>query len=198
MKTISARRGKPGFTLIELMAVITIVVILAALVVGGMAFVQDRQAKDKARVQLALLAKALEDYNLDMGHYPYSSDSQDGSQNSEILYKALFYEGYEYTNAATPPATWEDKATKIYLAQLDPTSTKQGWVDPVTTPKPPITTKIRDPWGNEYRYLSAKVKTGGENLNAQNPDFDLWSVGKNGRTKNSDPKHVDSLDDIRN
>ena len=40
----SARRGLAAFTLIELMAVVTIIVILAALVVGGTAFVNERQA----------------------------------------------------------------------------------------------------------------------------------------------------------
>ncbi|MGL5016658.1 MAG: type II secretion system protein, partial [Luteolibacter sp.] len=55
MKT-THRHGKAGFTLIELMAVITIIVILAGLVVGGLGFVTERQAKEKARVQIALLS----------------------------------------------------------------------------------------------------------------------------------------------
>ena len=46
---ITQRKGKAAFTLIELMAVITIIVILAGLVVGGMGFVTDRQAKEKAK-----------------------------------------------------------------------------------------------------------------------------------------------------
>ena len=51
MKT-NPRHGRAAFTLIELMAVITIIVILAGLVVGGMGFVHEKQAKEKAKVQI--------------------------------------------------------------------------------------------------------------------------------------------------
>ena len=71
---INSRPGYPGFTLIELMAVITIIVILAGLVVGGLGFVNDRQAKEKAKVQIALLSKAIEEYKLDNGVYPPSGN----------------------------------------------------------------------------------------------------------------------------
>ena len=75
MKT-NSRRGQAAFTLIELMAVITIIVILAGLVVGGMGFVSERQAKEKAKVQIALLSKAIEEYKLDMGNYPATTAAQ--------------------------------------------------------------------------------------------------------------------------
>ena len=52
MKTTS-RKGQAGFTLIELMAVITIIVILAGLVIGGLGYVSENQAKSKAQVQIA-------------------------------------------------------------------------------------------------------------------------------------------------
>ena len=95
MKT-TRRTGNAGFTLIELMAVITIIVILAGLVVGGMGFVNERQAKERAKVQLALIAKALEEYKLDMGTYPPTGDSASGLTNTAALWQALFYEGYDY------------------------------------------------------------------------------------------------------
>jgi prepilin-type N-terminal cleavage/methylation domain-containing protein len=108
---ITPRTGKAAFTLIELMAVITIIVILAGLVVGGMGFVSERQAKEKAKVQIALLSKALEEYKLDMGSYPPTVDkpnvaSPAGTGTSAVsLYDALFYDGYDYGKQATPPTT---------------------------------------------------------------------------------------------
>ena len=72
---ITQRNGRAAFTLIELMAVITIIVILAGLVVGGLGFVTERQAKEKAKVQIALLSKAIEEYKLDMGKYPGSAEN---------------------------------------------------------------------------------------------------------------------------
>jgi len=203
------RHGESAFTLIELMAVITIIVILAGLVVGGMGYVTERQAKSKASVQIALISKALETYKLDMGQYPPNTlPKKNGSNTSpETLYIPLFQEGYAYGKETTTPTTWKKqidgvdvpKATTIYLSDMDPTTTKQGWMDPVpgTSPQPPASVKVNDPWGAEYRYRSAKFATGAANTDAQNPDFDLWSCGKDGVT-NATPSHVQNRDDIKN
>ncbi|MES2475558.1 MAG: type II secretion system protein GspG [Verrucomicrobiota bacterium] len=184
------RFGKQAFTLVELMAVITIIVILASLVVKGMSFVTDKQAKSKAQVQIELMSKAIQEYKLDMGKYPGVDDNSpaNGSKMSEELYEALFYEGYDF--AENPGRNDADLATKIYLPELDPSSSKQGWTGPAT--KIPARTQIKDPWGREFRYRKGN--------NAQNPDFDLWSTGKDGEsnTGNSsgalnDPKNRDDL-----
>jgi general secretion pathway protein G len=195
---ITQRNGRAAFTLIELMAVITIIVILAGLVVGGMGFVSERQAKEKAKVQIALLSKAIEEYKLDMGKYPGSADNTPAAGTiSAELYDRLFYQGYEYgENPARTDNATDPKATKIYLADLDPTSSKQGWVTNTTsaTAKPTASLKILDPWGNEYLYRKGS--------NAVNPDFDLWSKGKDGLTKTAtaatDMTHKDMKDDIKN
>ena len=171
---INPRRGQSAFTLIELMAVITIIVILAGLVVGGLGFVTERQAKEKAKVQIALLSKAIEEYKLDMGKYPGSAtDTPATGLITAELYNALFWEGWEFSdNPNRTDSTTNPKATKIYLADLDPTSTKQGWVTTSTAAKPPGGQVINDPWGKSYHYRKG--------ANAVNPDFDLWSEGKDG------------------
>ena len=195
MKT-NARRGLAAFTLIELMAVITIIVILAGLVVGGMGFVSERQAREKARVQIALLSKAREDYKLDMGKYPgLANDSPATGLITRELYDRLFFQGWEFTNNPGRPDTPADpKATKIYLPDLDPTSSKQGWVAPSLAANPTAGQVILDPWGKPYRYRKG--------VNAVNPDFDLWSEGKDGRTRTNasaaDLNHVDMRDDVKN
>lgn len=208
---ITQRQGKAAFTLIELMAVVTIIVILAGLVVGGMGFVTERQAKEKARVQIALLSKAIEEYKLDMGVYPGVSNAYGGvaataaagTNSSRALYNALFKEGFDYTNPTTPPTTNRNtKAKKIYLPDLDPRVTKQGWVTPTATPTtaPRANLDILDPWGRPYLYRVGTLATGAPNGNAQNPDFDLWSRGKDDRTQTSAAKlnHADNRDDIKN
>lgn len=209
MKT-NHRSGKAAFTLIELMAVITIIVILAGLVVGGLGYVTDKQAKSKASVQIALISKALEEYKLDMGSYPPTADKSTataptGTATSAVsLYNALFYDGFDYGRQAPPPATWT-KATRIYLADLDPTSTKQGWVTNSATVTASLA--VLDPWGNQYCYRSAMgvpaVGTGISTPNSStiNPDFDLWSMGKDGKSKPGGTSAADiksNADDIKN
>lgn len=189
----SRRIGSAAFTLIEVLAVIAIIMILAGILVGGMEYAKQRQANEKARVQIALLSKGIEEYKVDMGVYPGTDDNTaiDGDV-SEQLYQALFKDGYDYTDPATPPSPWT-KATKIYLNQLDPRNNKQGWL-PRLKPTDPLPTdpKISDPWKNGYRYRKGN--------NAQNPDFDLWSMGKDGKTNTTNPAktEADNKDDIRN
>jgi prepilin-type N-terminal cleavage/methylation domain-containing protein len=192
MKALPQRPGKAAFTLIELMVVITIIVILAGLVVGGMEYANLRQASEKTKVQIALLSKGIEEYKLDMGAYPGTADNTPiAGDVSEQLYQALFKDGYDYTNPNTPPNNWT-KATKIYLNDLDPRNNKQGWVTTTTNATPGANLKIVDPWGNNYRYRKG--------TNAQNPDFDLWSMGKDGKTNTATPSttQTDNKDDIRN
>jgi prepilin-type N-terminal cleavage/methylation domain-containing protein len=200
MKPFARRIGQAAFTLIELMVVITIIIILAGLVVGGMEYANQRSASEKAKTQIALLSKGIEEYKLDMGAYPGTDDNTTiAGDVSEQLYETLFYEGYDYDKQSYP-AVWEKtvngvkipKAIKIYLSELNPLSTKQGWVTTTTSGAPAASLKILDPWGNNYRYRKGTT--------AQNPDFDLWSMGKDGKSNTANPSTTDSLnaDDIRN
>lgn len=182
-------KNRPGFTLIEMIAVITIIIILAGIVVGSMGFVQDKKSRETAKAQIALLSKAIEEYKMDMGEYPGTDNTGTEGDVSEELYQALFKDGYDYTDGDAPPTGTWDKARKIYLLQLDPRDNKQGWVKKVkTTDTVQDDLKIVDPWGNNYRYRRG--------TNARNPDFDLWSVGKDGKTNATDMKHKDNKDDI--
>ena len=194
MKT-NLRQGRAAFTLIELMAVITIIIILAGLVVGGMGFVNERQAKEKAKVQLALLSKALEEYKLDTGTYPPTPNktgafaTSAGTTTSSILFDYLFWDSDRDTSGGVG-----DTDQKVYIPELDPATSKQGWTTGTASAK----TTIVDPWGNQYCYRSATDSTGKANSGTQNPDFDLWSMGKDGKSNPDTPTNKDNRDDIKN
>lgn len=193
------RNGKAAFTLIELMAVITIIVILAALVISGMGFVTERQAKEKARVQIQLISKALEDYKLDNGAYPGSDNTSDGTGQSSYLFQALFL-GYGPDRKA--PDDDPNNPAKIYISDLDPATNKQGWTTGTASKDPK--TKIVDPWGHEYRYRSALGPASGDggaataNALTINPDFDIWSAGKDGKSNPANAADKTNTDDIKN
>ena len=195
------RPHQRGFTLIEMMTVITIVIILTGITVAGFSFINDKQANAKAKIDIELLSKGIEQYKLDWGEYPSSIDS-DGSpvpdENidpisssddapSQILYNRLFFDGYETRQDAD-----ESDDLTIYVKELDPRSGKQTWVERARNDVVSRDLTIVDPWGRPYLYRKG--------VNSQNPDFDLWSTGKDGETSLSDPSQTveENKDDVRN
>lgn len=163
MKTNPSISERSGFTLIEMLVTITIIVILAGLSLGGFKFVSTKQAYSQAEIQIKLLENGIEEYKLDTGEYPES-----GIGN---LFRALYKDRLNNV----------DGNNKIYVSQLDPENNKQGWTIPGQD-------KITDPWGAEYIYrrssdpravnpdfdLLSKGQDGSTNLNdlnhAQNKD----------------------------
>jgi len=59
-----------SFTLIELMAVVAVIAILAGLVLGGAGAVRSRAARGQAKAEVASIEAALARYFADMGDYP--------------------------------------------------------------------------------------------------------------------------------
>ncbi len=152
--------SKAGFTLIEMLVTITIIVILAGLSLGGFKYVTTKQANAQAAIQIKLLENAIEEYKLDHGEYPKAAT---GTTDINILYQKLYKDGVDNPNE-----------NKIYLADLDPKNNKQGW----NTESNP--SQLTDPWGAGYIY---------RNPGTLNPDFDLISKGQDGDLNTPDDHH---------
>ncbi len=117
-----------GFTLLELLVVLVILSLLAALVIPKLTGRVDEAKIDTAKVQLKEIKRALEMYKLDNGNYPSTF------QGLKALVK----------KPDTPP---EPKKWRQYLEHIP-----------------------KDPWGNEYVYISP----------AKNHPFELRSAGPDG------------------
>ena len=175
MKNHHPSRSARAFTLIELLVVITIIVILAGLSMGGYSYVTRKQADSQAAIQISLLSKALEEYKLDNGEFPATG-------KSIVLFEALYKNGIDNPNDS-----------KIYLAELDPINNRQGWIEGTGS-----NIKIIDPFGNEYIYRRGVDASGNPDNEAKNPDFDLVSKGKDGKTNESNPDAPENRDYIDN
>jgi general secretion pathway protein G len=70
MQNAAGSRGTRGFTLIELMIVIVIIGILAALVVPKMTDSPEQARRTKAKVEIKNIENALKLYKIDNGVYP--------------------------------------------------------------------------------------------------------------------------------
>jgi prepilin-type N-terminal cleavage/methylation domain-containing protein len=153
----SSFRATRGFTVVEILVVMTIILVLAGLVLATSSYVHNKGARSRAEAEIAAMSAALENYKADNGVYPTSSliltstTAADYTGASKLLYRALV--GDTDTDGQPGPGT-------SYMAfkpnQLGGTGTD---------------TFVKDPFGNSYGY-STVGPTGGGN----NPTFDLWSI----------------------
>lgn len=71
---VGARTGEHGFTLVELLVVMVILVLLASVVGPRVLGYLGTTRSNTAKVQIEALASSLELYKLDNGNYPSASD----------------------------------------------------------------------------------------------------------------------------
>src|SRR5436305_4436231 len=83
--------GKSGFTLLELLIVISIIIVLAGITIATMGYVQDKGRRSRAEAEIAAMSAALESYKADNGIYPAASPS--GPTANHALYQALTGDG---------------------------------------------------------------------------------------------------------
>jgi general secretion pathway protein G len=127
------RQEEKGFTLLEILIVITILGILASVIAVR---VMDRPGEaraTKAKLEIQTLENALKLFKLDNAFYP-STDQGLGAL-------------VEAPTLGRIPRNWREG----------------GYIEKGVVPK--------DPWGNDYLYLSPGV---------HNRDLDLWSYGADG------------------
>lgn len=74
-----------GFTLVELLVVITIIAILAALVLSTAGGIQDKAARSRAQSEIAALGAALESYKADNGDYPTGTFNTNATGNKFVV-----------------------------------------------------------------------------------------------------------------
>lgn len=125
----SVSRQQSGFTLIEVMVVVVILGILAAIVVPRVMDRPDAARITKAKQDIRALESALNLYKLDNFVYP----------NTDQGLEAL---------VSKPSSTPEPRNWKQYMDRLP-----------------------KDPWGNDYQYLSPGVQGA----------VDIFSLGADGQ-----------------
>lgn len=179
-----------GFTILELLVVITIIVILAGLILATTGYVEKKGARSRAESEIAALSAALESYKADNGIYPANSNTNalksasDANPNDYLT--ACQYLYGELTGDRDFDGN-TDSGSKSYL-QLKPSSLLRSnmSIPPSSSNK---VTAIRDPFGYSYGYSTIAnpiANPGGASGSGYNPTFDLWSTA-NGTTTGDVP-----------
>lgn len=153
-----------GFTLLELLAVITIIAILASIVigVGQRASTAGKTARTKA--ELAALSAALETYKRTYGDYPRILSDSLASDNGagQALYAALNGQRGPQLGATNFPTQQRVLLEKSRFNLALPTAADTA------------VNVVLDPWGNPYRYVY------NPGTSWKNSSFVLVSAGPDG------------------
>ncbi len=97
-------RKEKGFTLLELLIVILVLVVFAAIAVPSYLFIIDRARETATETEMGNIAKALEIYIADNNAYPVSGDFPDVLETSEIMNDVpendKWENAYQYSSAS--------------------------------------------------------------------------------------------------
>ncbi len=177
---LSRRRG--GFSMIELMVVVGVMVILAGLLIGSLPGIQSRINRGKVETFIAELESGLSKYQIDHGSYPLNEPTGDrdsaGVEGAAVLYKHL-------------SGDWDldgkvdfEKNEKVYVSKLDYETNREA--------REPRSMSIGgkymviDSYSNPVRYLAQVPNLGpNEKRETYNPTYDIWSI------TDADPKNPD-------
>ena len=136
----TAGREQSAFTLIELLAVITIIGILAGLTLGAAGAVRRHGANSTAKAEVAALQAACDRYYADYNAYPTTSSMPDPSSSFNPTNST-------YTNTGIVLFT-----NLLGSATLTNAPTSKRYFEP----KPAMVSSnyFKDPWGYAYGYNS--------------------------------------------
>ena len=91
-----------SFTLIELLAVVMVILILAGIVISLASLAQKHVQSQVTRAQIVVIAAALDSYKADWGYYPPTAPVRCSAMligeatNNAVLYRALLGQGKKY------------------------------------------------------------------------------------------------------
>lgn len=143
------RRGRGGFTLIEVMLVLAILVALAGAGIGGYMLVQANSDKKLALIKVKEVADAINRYKIDIGTYP-----EDGEAGIQAL--------------ITKPSD-EKVAAKWSGPYIDGGAPSDPWNQPIQY------ALVTDENGNQQAHVSSNGPDGSPGTD---DDIKSWSEAK--------------------
>ena len=170
-----SRVAGAGFTIIELLIVMAIIIVLAGLVIGTSGYVQKKGARSRAEAEIAAMSAALESYKADNGIYPQdtatnSLDARSSTDPADYAAASLFlYRSLSGREANGTPITGAKSYFSFKPQMISGTRDANGNVATATG--------VRDPFGNHYGYSTANQANSSFGYN---PTFDLWSTANSG------------------
>lgn len=155
-----------GFTLMELLIVISLIAVLAAMVMAAMPGIINKVKRDEARLGVKELTAGLSSYKLDNGWFPIQLDTPE--EGGFVLYQHLSGD-FDMDGVLDPV----NNDSKIYVKGIDWNTAKNESRQRVGKMGTRFT--LVDPFGSPIRYLCEPP--GQKNKTTRNPTYDIWSLG---------------------
>ncbi len=176
MKLCPTSKPSAGFSLVELMTVIGIMILLAGILIASLPGIQMKVNRNQVEAFIAEIESGLSKYQIDHGIYPQNPPSGDrdtsGIDGARILYKHLSGDWDE--NGTADIQESEDSDEKVYVAKL---SYKEN--ESSKSPRSDVIGgdfMLIDTFGNPLRYLAEPPNIKPEERTTINPTYDLWSI----------------------
>ncbi|HEY1082138.1 MAG TPA: prepilin-type N-terminal cleavage/methylation domain-containing protein [Prosthecobacter sp.] len=184
MKSHFRKPARAGFTVIELLVVITIIALLFALTIGGFTYAQKSAARSRTQAAMSAIKSSLERYNNEFGEYPTPQNPGDtvavGSKTYEVgaaamLYQALTGDGYDNILLAQTPTNGGEASSNGSLEEQEAKN-----VMFTDMPKEFYINRdgryfMADGFGKPFQYI--KAADPGDSVVTINSTYDLWSYG---------------------
>jgi prepilin-type N-terminal cleavage/methylation domain-containing protein len=155
-----------GFTVVELLVVMAIILVLAGLILATSGYVHKKGARSRAEAEIAAMSAALESYKADNGVYPTNSDTNSLDAKSDKDSTAM-----KYTKASL--LLYKQLSGDSNADRAPDTKSFFAFRDNQLNPKTGDVVFIQDPFGNSYGYSTAYQNNP---TTGYNPTFDLWST----------------------
>jgi prepilin-type N-terminal cleavage/methylation domain-containing protein len=190
MRRIESSRG---FTLIEILIVVSIIAVLASLILAGVNIARKRAAIAVAQSNIETLNTALEQYVTDTGKFP--GDKVKEYDNAfPSLFEALFGEKPPKGKGGPNSPYMKFKESEVYIFDYDEDKYRQAYPEEIYDPR--VEKYLADPWGVPYIYHENKSRARKSYMHKNTAD--IYSCGPDKKDQTIDGEKGPEVDDIGN
>lgn len=185
MKLYTSNRRVLGFTLAEMMIVISIIVVLAALTLGGYNYAMRGSKRRTTEATMTAIISTLEQYKDQFGEYPEPASPQESIQvrpgksyfvgGAKCLYQAIRGDGYDSIKGASNSSPSGNGASDGNFDQTEIPNVLFRDMPPTMWRKLSGGFMIVDGFFNPFQYSKASIQAGNAEATTVNTTYDLWS-----------------------